>query len=148
LAGKTKETNSLAGHRAELVSRPRLLNTDLRVVRPGGPSSPPFRRTRDEFCTVWELGSVTLQRIGFFCFPIKHSTRVTTPRLRVARPVEAGFWPLWMTPLPRPYSHKSQVTRPGGVRVRLPFGARGTSSVRYGTRIGDLTENWFLLFSN
>jgi hypothetical protein len=35
-----------------------------------------------------------------------------------------------------------------GVRVRRPFGARGRSSVRYGTRFGDLTENWFLLFSN
>ena len=35
-----------------------------------------------------------------------------------------------------------------GVRVRRPFGARGRSSVRYGTRLGDLEENWFLLFSN
>jgi len=35
-----------------------------------------------------------------------------------------------------------------GVRVRRPFGARGRSSVRYGTRLGDLKENWFLLFSN
>ena len=35
-----------------------------------------------------------------------------------------------------------------GVRVRRPFGARGMSSVRYGTRLGDLKENWFLLFSN
>ena len=26
--------------------------------------------------------------------------------------------------------------------------ARGRSSVRYGTRLGDLKENWFLLFSN
>ena len=25
-------------------------------------------------------------------------------------PLEAGFWPLWMTPLPRHSSHKSQVT--------------------------------------
>jgi hypothetical protein len=25
-------------------------------------------------------------------------------------PLEAGFWPLWMTPLPRNPSHKSQVT--------------------------------------
>ena len=33
-------------------------------------------------------------------------------------------------------------------RVRRPFGARGMSSVRYGTRLGDLKENWFLLFSN
>jgi len=24
--------------------------------------------------------------------------------------LESGFWPLWMTPLPRNYSHKSQVT--------------------------------------
>jgi len=31
---------------------------------------------------------------------------------------------------------------------RPPFGARGRSSVRYGTRLGDLKENWFLLFSN
>ena len=39
-----------------------------------------------------------------------------------------------------------------GVRVRLfvrrHFGARGMISVRYGTRLGDLKENWFLLFSN
>ena len=28
-----------------------------------------------------------------------------------------------------------------------PFGARGRSSVRYGTRLGDHKENWFLLFS-
>ena len=35
-----------------------------------------------------------------------------------------------------------------GVRVRRPFGARGRSSVRYGTWLGDLKENWFLLFSN
>ena len=35
-----------------------------------------------------------------------------------------------------------------GVRVRRPFGARGMSSVRYGTRLGDLKENWFLLCSN
>jgi hypothetical protein len=26
-------------------------------------------------------------------------------------PLEAGFWPLWMTPLPRNPSHKSQVTQ-------------------------------------
>jgi hypothetical protein len=41
-----------------------------------------------------ELGSVTLKRIGFFCFPIKHSTHTA------------------------------------------------------GTRLGDLKEHWFLLFSN
>ena len=35
-----------------------------------------------------------------------------------------------------------------GVRVRRPFGARGMSSVRYGTRLNDLEENRFLLFSN
>ena len=35
-----------------------------------------------------------------------------------------------------------------GVRVGRPFGARRRSSVRYGTRLGDLKENWFLLFSN
>ena len=32
--------------------------------------------------------------------------------------------------------------------VRRHFGARGRSSVRYGARMGDLKENWFLLFSN
>jgi len=37
---------------------------------------------------------------------------------------------------------------PGGSEVRRPFGSRGMSSVRYGTRLGDLKENWFLLFSN
>jgi len=35
-----------------------------------------------------------------------------------------------------------------GVRVRRHFGARGRSSVRYGTRLGDLTENWLLVFCN
>jgi len=35
-----------------------------------------------------------------------------------------------------------------GVRVCRHFGARGMSSVRYGTRLGDLKENWFLLFSH
>jgi len=35
-----------------------------------------------------------------------------------------------------------------GVRVRRHFGARGRSSVRYGTRLGDLKENWCILVSN
>jgi hypothetical protein len=41
----------------------------------GGSGYAAIWRTREasEFCTV-ELGSVTLKRIGFFCFPIKHST--------------------------------------------------------------------------
>jgi hypothetical protein len=30
----------------------------------------------------------------------------------------------------------------GDFRVRRHFGARGMSSVRYGTRLGDLKENW------
>ena len=54
----------------------------------------------------------------------------------------------------------SAVGRPLGQRLILaagfrvggpgtpPFGARGRSSVRYGTRLGDLKDNWFLLFSN
>jgi hypothetical protein len=33
-----------------------------------------------------------------------------------------------------------------GVRVRRHFAARGMSSVRYGIRLGDLKENWFLCF--
>ena len=33
-------------------------------------------------------------------------------------------------------------------RERRPFGARGRSSGRYGTRLGDLKESWFILFSN
>ena len=59
-----------------------------------------------------ELGSVTLKRIGFFCFPIKHSTYTTL------------------------------LAHAGGVLC-------GRSSVRYGlwsiygTRLGDLKENWF-----
>jgi len=36
----------------------------------------------------------------------------------------------------------------GWVRVGRPFGARRRSSVRYGTRLGDLKESWFILFSN
>ena len=35
-----------------------------------------------------------------------------------------------------------------GVRVGRPFGARRRSSVGYGTRLGDLKESWFILFSN
>ena len=35
-----------------------------------------------------------------------------------------------------------------GVLVGRPFGARRRSSVRYGTRLGDLKESWFILFSN
>jgi hypothetical protein len=34
-----------------------------------------------------------------------------------------------------------------GVRVRRHFGAHGRSSVRYGIRLGDLKESWFILFS-
>jgi len=36
----------------------------------------------------------------------------------------------------------------GGVRVSRPFGARWKSSVRYGTRLGDLKESCFILFFN
>jgi len=36
----------------------------------GGPGTPPFCRTRKELCTVRELGSVTLKRIGFFFFQL------------------------------------------------------------------------------
>ncbi len=35
-----------------------------------------------------------------------------------------------------------------GVRVGRPFGARRRSSVRYGTRLGDLEESCFILFFN
>ena len=35
-----------------------------------------------------------------------------------------------------------------GVRVCRHVGARGMSSIRYGARLGDLKENWFLMFSN
>ena len=40
-----------------------------------------------------ELGSVTLKRIGFFCFPIKHSTHtrsVARDRARETRESERG----------------------------------------------------------
>jgi hypothetical protein len=48
---------------------------------------------------------------------------------------------------PRGRLHQCQ-KRPAHVtvRVRRPFGARGMSSVRYGIRLGDLKENWFLCF--
>ena len=48
----------------------------------------------------------------------------------------------------RPLDYRDGWPGPGGSEVRRPFGARGMSSVRYGTRLGDLKENWFLLFSN
>jgi hypothetical protein len=57
-----------------------------------------------------ELGSVTLKRIGFFCFPIKHSTH--TPSAvpsTVGRLGVDGFWV-------RDYG--------GGVRVGRPVGTR------------------------
>ena len=47
-------------------------------------------------------------------------------------PLEAGFWPLWMTQLPRNCSHKSQVTSPSLCRretsshLRLRSIATGT----------------------
>ena len=96
----------------------------------GGPGTPPFWRTRNELCTV-------LKRIGFFCFPIKHSTHTQIPRLE--------FWPrsryrdigLFCFPI----KHSTHT-----VQVRRPFGARGRSSVRYEIRLGDLKENWFLCF--
>jgi hypothetical protein len=37
-----------------------------------------------------ELGSVTLKRIGFFCFPIKHSTHCPLVVLRVYFGVAGG----------------------------------------------------------
>ena len=68
-----------------------------------------------------ELGSVTLKRIGFFCFPIKHSTHtgadpgiilsVLVAQL-VGRLGGDGFWK-------RDYGW--------GVRVRRPFGALSRS---------------------
>ena len=48
----------------------------------------------------------------------------------------------------RPLDYRDGWPGPGGSEVRRPFGARGMSSVRYGIRLGDLKENWFLLFSN
>ena len=91
-----------------------------------------------------ELGSVTLKRIGFFCFPIKHSTHTQTgadPEIilsvllaqLVGRLGSDGFW---------------KEDYGWGVRVRRPFGACGRSSVRYGTRLGDLKESWFIFFFN
>jgi len=52
-----------------------------------------------------------------FCFPIKHNTHLG--RLDLG---SDGFWK-------QDYGW--------GVTVRRPFGARGRSSVRYGTRLGD-----------
>jgi hypothetical protein len=55
-------------------------------LRVGGPGRSPFWRTPKEFCTVrncTELGSVTLKRVGLFCFPTKHSTHT---------PVKPPFW--------------------------------------------------------
>jgi hypothetical protein len=74
----------------------------------------------------------------FLCFiiDIPGTTGVSSPRSAVGRHGPLGRrWILG-----------------AGLRVGVPgtppFGARGRSSVRYGTRLGDLIENWFLLFSN
>jgi hypothetical protein len=38
-----------------------------------------------------ELGSVTLKRIGFFCFPIKHSTHTSGLNLKISSLIFGGF---------------------------------------------------------
>ena len=86
-----------------------------------------------------ELGSVTLKRVQvvLFCssIPIKHPTvtELGSVTLKINNQHTHGVW---------------DGDYGWGVRVRRPFGARGMSSVRYGTRLGDLKENWFLLCSN
>ena len=52
-----------------------------------------------------ELGSVTLKRIGFFCFPIKHSTHSNTHSLKRGEPAHAH------THNARTYSHTNTHTR-------------------------------------
>ncbi len=106
-----------------------------------------------------ELGSVTLKRIGFFCFPIKHSTH-TRPRnntqccrsavgrplgqrwilgqgLRVGGPGTPPFWR-------RTWKEFCTVED-----TKLSTIKQHSLSVWYrdGTRLGDLKENWFVLFS-
>ncbi len=44
-----------------------------------------------------------------------------------------------------PVSGRGITGRVGGPGTP-PFGARGMRSVRYGARLGDLEENWFLCF--
>ena len=59
--------------------RDRCLGQGLRV---GGPSM--------------ELGSVTLKRIGFFCFPIKHSTRERA-RMHDDKPFKNNMFQLYVS---------------------------------------------------
>ncbi len=88
-----------------------------------------LRQTRTQYLTIHSIPfrKNDLLRITYFRIPGVPGT-VTVDRLG-----GDGFW---------------KGDYGWGVRVRRPFGARGMSSVRYGTRLGDLKENWFLLFSN
>jgi hypothetical protein len=82
-----------------------------------------------------ELGLVTLKRIGFFCFPIKHSTHTVISLNRFMGPVDDS-----VTTDTKSQSHK--VT--GGVLVRRHFGARAGGSHKageslYGMELGSVT---------
>jgi hypothetical protein len=75
--------------------------------------------------------------------PVSHELRSRRPPFEVS-PVGAQIY------YTKKFADITQRRRDGdygwGVRVRRPFGARGMSSVRYGIRLGDLKENWFLCF--
>jgi len=103
-----------------------------------------------------ELGSVALKRIGFFCFPIKHSLATHTVCSRLGESPNTrkhfGLEPTQvLNSVISDLLRQETATWGGldlgragvwdgdygwGVRVRRRFGARGRSSVRYGTRFG------------
>jgi hypothetical protein len=106
-----------------------------------------------------ELGSVTLKinnqhtlttlkRVGLFCFPTKHSTHTRWVQ------TTARFVCVCVFITPVPVTKSSKLFALGPVRNPvlwfLSFGNPSHPSrfKLYGTRLGDLKENWFLLFSN
>ena len=104
------------------------LRNSSRVRLKGGVPGPPTRNPRSRIHRRPSgLPTALQERHG----PPKSSVTVTAPGPKHSRAKVQTL------------KHRDQ-DYGWGVRVRRPFGARGMSSVWYGTRLGDLKENWFL----
>ena len=68
-------------------------------LRVGGPGTPPFWRTRLELCKPEVRNSMTLKRIGFFCFPINTQTHFTTVKKSFDRVAPANCSPARRAPV-------------------------------------------------
>jgi hypothetical protein len=70
-----------------------------RGLRVGVPGTPPFWRTGGVLYGT-ELGSVTLKRVGLFCFPIKHSTHTLVLTRSFTRSTFSRHPPFTQYPFP------------------------------------------------